>query len=431
MRRVRILAEEATHPLYRNAYALLLSGVLTSGLGIIFWAIAARTYPLAEVGLNSTLISTLLFTGAISQLNLQSALYRYVPGAGDRASALVRGIYAFVGGASLIVGTVTAIALIALGVLPGGADAVNPWYGVAYVASVVIWSTFAIQDHVLASLRLTVWVPLENLVFAAVKLGLVVPFLAFHPFGIFVAWMVPAALGVIVVSGLILGVLLPRRRASGSQVHFTAREVVRFASADYVAGVFATSASTLMPIIVFVMLGAQESGWFYPVWLIGVTLRLVPTAMFASLMVESAAGHADFERDGRRVLRRLGLLIVPAVIAVVVAAPLPLLVFGADYAEAGALPLRILAVAVLPFTVNVFAAYFVRSRAQMRRMIAIDSALAVGSIGLSLVLVPLVGTTGVAIAVLVTQSVVAVVLSLTVLRPVFRAWRGVSVAEPA
>src|SRR3979411_1237239 len=69
-------------PLYRNGYALMLSSATTSTLGVGYWILAARMYKTADVGLNSASISAMLFLAGVSQLNLMSALLRFLPGAG-------------------------------------------------------------------------------------------------------------------------------------------------------------------------------------------------------------------------------------------------------------------------------------------------------------------------------------------------------------
>lgn len=424
MIRLSRLAGEFRVPLFRNAYALLLSSLLTSGLGIVYWAVATNVYPTTDVGIGASLISILMFITSISTLNLQSVLYRYVPRAGANARALVFGTYAFVIVSGIFFGTIIAAGGTALGALPADIERPDAAIIAAFVGSVVIWNVFAFQDHVLASMRLSVWIPVENVIFAVLKMVLLVAFVAMHPFGIYISWVVSAAIGVAVVSGTIFGFLLPRLRGHAPTEQITAAGIVRFVAADYTAGVFATAASSLMPVLVFVLLGPAQSAYFYPVWLIGQMLRLAPIAMYSSLLVESASGHAEYEHDGRRVLRIVALTLGLPVVALLVAAPVVLAIFGADYADAGALPMRLLALTAIPFAVNSFAAYLARSQTRLRIVIAIEAAVAIPSIIGALALAPTLGLTGVTLAILVAQAAVAAVVSASVLRPVLRTWWG-------
>ena len=59
--RLRGVIEHLRTPLYRNGYALIASTGITSILGLLYWAIAARTYDTETVGLNSSAISILIF----------------------------------------------------------------------------------------------------------------------------------------------------------------------------------------------------------------------------------------------------------------------------------------------------------------------------------------------------------------------------------
>src|SRR3954463_13255604 len=76
-------------PLYRNGYALILSTGITSALGLLYWAVAAKFYQTENVGLNSAVISTMIFLSGISQINLQETMVRYLPVAGHRTPRMV------------------------------------------------------------------------------------------------------------------------------------------------------------------------------------------------------------------------------------------------------------------------------------------------------------------------------------------------------
>src|SRR3954447_16691043 len=91
-------------PLYWNGYALIFSSVASSGLGMVYWIIAARVYSPEAVGLNSAMIAAMMFLAGVSQFNLMSALMRFIPGAGRRTSQLVLGAYTFSMIAAIVAG---------------------------------------------------------------------------------------------------------------------------------------------------------------------------------------------------------------------------------------------------------------------------------------------------------------------------------------
>ena len=98
-------------PLFLNAYALGLSGVVTSGLGVVYWAVAARTYPSDVVGVNAALLSLVTLLANVAQLNLRSGFGRFLPVAGTRTAGLV------VGGYVLTAVLATALGLLVVGML--------------------------------------------------------------------------------------------------------------------------------------------------------------------------------------------------------------------------------------------------------------------------------------------------------------------------
>jgi O-antigen/teichoic acid export membrane protein len=410
------LAASLRLPLYRNAYALILSAVLGGGLGILYWALAARIYPTEDVGIGASLVSILMFVSIVSQLNLRSAMYRYLPQAGRRAWTLVAGAYAFVVGAVVLIGLAVAVVGAILHVLPETRIS-SPAIALAFILGAVVWSLFSFQDHILTSLRYTVWVPVESVVFSLVKIGALFLLIDLHPFGVYLSWVVSAAVGVLVVSGIIFRVLLRRVPTGDDAVPISVRGIVRYAAADYAAGIFSMAGTALMPVLVFLLLGATASAHFYAVWLITTTLYLVPISMLSSLMVEHASDKADFRADARHALFQVGLLLTLPIAALLLAAPIILSPFGPEYGAAGELPLRLLALSIIPYTVNAAAAYYARSQARMRSVIAIEASVAIPSLILAVVLVPQLGLTGVSVAVLMGQSAVAVVTSLTVARP--------------
>lgn len=93
-------------PLYRNGYALVLSSAFTSLLGMVYWVLAAHLYSAEIVGLNSAAISAMMFLAGIAQLNLTSALIRFIPGAGASTRRLVVGAYGLSALVALAVGLI-------------------------------------------------------------------------------------------------------------------------------------------------------------------------------------------------------------------------------------------------------------------------------------------------------------------------------------
>jgi O-antigen/teichoic acid export membrane protein len=95
-------------------------------------------------------------------------------------------------------------------------------------------------------------------------------------------------------------------------------------------------------------------------------------------------------------------------------------IFGSAYAKHGAALLRLLAIGLLPASICILAWGLARVLDRVRTLIITQAILAVLMLTLTALLVPHLGIEGVGVAWLVSQSVVAVILSFTQLWPVLR-----------
>ena len=158
-------------PLTRSGYSVMASSALSAVLGVGFWALAAHAFTPAEIGTSGVLIAAMMTVSSVCQLNLGNALLRFLPQAGDRAGETVIAAYGVASVAALVGGT--AFVLIA----PEISDAFafipeTPWLRFAFVAAVVAWGVFALQDSALTALRRASWLPVENSSYGLAKLVL-------------------------------------------------------------------------------------------------------------------------------------------------------------------------------------------------------------------------------------------------------------------
>ncbi len=414
-------------PLFLNAYALGLSGVVTSGLGVVYWAVAARAYPSDVVGVNAALLSLVTLLANVAQLNLRSGFGRFLPVAGDGMARLVRGGYLITTLIATVLGLLVIGMLAAAPSLLPGVELTSA-LAVLFPLTVILWTVFTVQDHVLIGLRRSTIVPLENGVFALAKVILLVPFAGLLAgYGILVSWLLPTAVGAVIVTGWILLRLVPRRQREAAATaapadRVTANDVVRYVGADYVGALFAIGSTSILPVIVLSTVGATSSAHWYMVSLIAMATQLVPSVLATSLLVEVAASSASFEADGSRVLRQLLVLLGPIVVVLVVFADPILSIFGADYAREGATALRLMAVAGIPYALINLAFIRLRIERRMHLVVAAQVVLALLLVVPAIVVLPVYGITGLALVILAAHILVAVPLSVAELRPLLAAF---------
>jgi O-antigen/teichoic acid export membrane protein len=72
-----------------NSVAVVSSSALTSLLGLAFWAVSAKLFPAAEVGIAAATTSSAMMLSTLASLSLGAMYERFLPLAGRRAGALV------------------------------------------------------------------------------------------------------------------------------------------------------------------------------------------------------------------------------------------------------------------------------------------------------------------------------------------------------
>ncbi len=402
-------------PLYRNGYALVMSSLSTSGLGMVYWILAAHLYPAEVVGINSAMISALMFLSAASQLNLNNGLIRFIRNAGRFARRFAAISYVV----SIAISGVAC--LVFLAGLKYWAPAMtvitsNPLLVVWFVAATAGWCIFALQDGILTGIRYATWVPVENTIYSLEKIALLAIFAFFIPgLGIFGAWTLGVVALILPTNILIFRSLLAWRPDSAhtEKTSFTSTQVVKFVAADYLGGVSWMACTYLMPVIVTSRIGPAANAYFYLAWTIANTLYLITPNIGSSLIAETSTEPDKVWSHLHRIFLQVSSLVIPLALVIAAAAPTILRIFGNRYSIEGALLLRLLALSAIP---NMITSLFISvARAQQHRVAMVVTMVtsSVGILALSFLLIPHFGILGVGMAWLSSQTIGAIVILLT------------------
>jgi O-antigen/teichoic acid export membrane protein len=417
---IRYLMKHLRTPMYRNGYALLLSGFTSAGLGMIYWLLAARSYPAATVGLSSAAIAAMMLLSGASQLSLNSALVRFVPLAGRATGRLVGYSYLISAMAAAVIGLIFCLGLdrLAPALRP---FLVNPVRQRTFVLAIMIWCIFALQDSALTGLRQAMWVPLENTAVTVVKIVLLLVFARYsRQYGIFASWMIPVAASILPLNLLIFRRLIPDHVQASKDLatRLVPRQIGKYILANYLGSLFFLASTTLLPIIVINLVGPKANAFFYMPWMIATALQLIAVNMTTSFTVEATRDQMKLSIYCYRVLMQSMRLLIPLVVIILLGAPLILLLFGRDYANEGAMLLRLLALSAIPNVIVVLYVSLARVENRVRGIVMVQGALCVLVLSMSYVLLQTFGITGVGLAWLASQTVVAVFLWLTRLRSI-------------
>ncbi|GAA1216602.1 hypothetical protein GCM10009608_62160 [Pseudonocardia alaniniphila] len=350
----------------------------------------------------------------LSSSNMGVLFGRVLAAAGVKSRRLVLGGYGIAVALSLVLGAVFVL-IIPNHLLAGTVEKFT------FPLLVALFSLFALQDWVLTGIRKAVWIPVEQLLFAIAKLGLLVLFSvwALHN-GIILAWMLPCLLAVLVVNAVLLGRTLPRRREPVAADMPDRRGLTRIFLAEYATGAVMYVVPLTLPLLVVAVLGTEANAYYAVPWLIGESLGLLIYNISSSYLVEAAHDKQRIAALMARTIRLIALVAVPGVAVVVIAAPWILSIMGPEYADQGSTVLRLMVVAVLFSTVSTLYVAICRIQLQMARVVVIEAMIAVLVIGLAVALIRPLGIAGVGLGYLVAELIVAV----ATIRPLVRFLRA-------
>lgn len=393
--------------LYRTGYLLLIGQFLAGLSGGVFWLLAARLYAPAVVGTGSAAIAAMQLLSGVAQLNMSSALVRFVPVAAPRARAMI-------GSALAVTAALSALAaVIFIAGLPWWAPGLagmlgSPAMRIWFVASTIAWTVLALIAPALVSVSRPAAVPTINGVFGVGRISFVIALAALFPtVGVWFSWTAATVIAAVLTLGYLFLRVVPQFTKSSTVTQFvpTRRDIARYVGPDYAGSTCWFVTVMVTPLLVFNAVGPQQAAVFSLAWTVTVTLYEIATSFGQSQLAAGAATPDRMEVHFRQALwQTLGLLTVPALV-IMLAAPHILAIFGQYYAERGSSVLRLLALSAFPNAVLTLEV--VRARV-LRKLgtVAVGLASMCGLVVLLIVvLVPRMGIDGAGVAWLIALTI--------------------------
>jgi O-antigen/teichoic acid export membrane protein len=411
--------------LFRSTHALMLTTVVNGALGFGFWVLAARLYTPELVGINSALIAVMTTIATLAQFSFGVMFIRFLPESSRPRQMILIG-YALSAGTAVVIAVLLAIVVPRIS---GDLSVLrtHPWLAAAWVASVALWCVFGLQDRALTALRFTRWVPVENGIFGAAKIVVLLSLAAVGAAqGILFAWIIPMVLLIVPVNWLLFGPAARRHtpiHQDGVVRSFGRRRVLHFLGLTGVATVFDQGMQAAIPLLVVGILGPTQNAYFYIPFAIVMTVEILIDSGSVALTVEGSFAATRLRELTVSVVRRLLTLVSPVIVALIIFAPFVLVFFGADYVEHSTTVLRLLVLAtVLRGAIGVFVGV---CRVQGRAVVIFVQSLATSVLGVAFIAVGahVGGLNGVGVGWLAANAVVAVALL-----PMF--WRYLRSSRP-
>lgn len=406
--------------LYRNAVYLMLSRGVTAILGFVFWILAARLYSAADVGLASAIIAAAGLLALLSTLGLDYGLIRFLPNSGEKSNVTINSIFTISGLLSII------FVLIFLAGLNLWSPALiflrqNLIWFIAFLVFTATYTLFYLLSSSFIAKRRTGFTLTQTIINSSLRLALVIPLAAFfYSGGIFGSWLI----GFVVATGAGIFLFLPRVQAGYRFFPAIRREVINemahFSLANYIAILLWAAPASVLSLMVINFLGAEANAYFFIAWGVAGLLSTIVMATSYSLFAEGSYDEAKLGQNIRRSLKLVLTLLIPAIILVFLIGGKVLLLFGRAYSENATTLLWILAASALPLSINYIYFGVKRVQKKMKNVIWLSALIAVGTLGLSWVLLPRMGILGVGIASLISQGIAALIIVYNLWRPIKR-----------
>jgi O-antigen/teichoic acid export membrane protein len=420
----------------KNAFSLVATTGLTSGLGFAYWAVAAKLFSQQSVGYSVAAISITTLMSWLGVFGLGTLLIGELP---RRASLTER--VGLISSAVIASGVISLILTLGFVVITphftASFDDVTNSVGRAAVlcAAVVLTAMGVVFDSATIGLLRGGLQLTRNLTFVVVKMFtlLAAAFVIHRTFGIgiFLSWVaaIPLSLVPIIIRlWTTHELILPR--PDWTELFRLRNTVFAHSWLNFAI----QGPPLLLPVLVASVVPASVNAGYFLAWTIANMLFILPGHL-TTVLFAVAAGDSDALAPKLRFTLRVSIMIgVPAMLALSLGSHFILSIFGAGYAKVATVPLALMALGYLPSLPKSNYIAVCRAQGRISRAAGLLTAFALVEVAASVIGILRWGIIGLTVC----RLAVMVVEGLLTLRPVIEAARipgrhrrsGLSVAMP-
>lgn len=333
---------------FLNTYLLIIMRVLGAGLGFLFWALAARTITVNDVGLASGAVSLTALLAGLAQLGLGYGLVRHLAQV-DEPNQLLN--------MSIVISTLAGFGLALLPFISMSAwsPVLLPWRDSLFVTLCFI---VLVLSTTLSQLLHWAFLATRRVEFSLIKqtgqaflaimwllmLGKVIPG--------YLAALAAYTIATVMSLGVAFWVFLPRAQPgyrfdlSFKLSPFTS--FTRFSLINHVTDQIQRVPDTLLPLMVIHLLGPSAGAYFFVVWTLARSIAAWAGSIAESLFAEGSNTPALASAFAWRSVKPGLLLAGGMTLAMIATAKVILSIYGHDYVEQGVVLLYLVALAAIP-----------------------------------------------------------------------------------
>jgi O-antigen/teichoic acid export membrane protein len=390
--------------LVRNSGFIMATTIVNSGLGFVFWTIAARSFQPSVVGLAAAIVAAMSVTSLICGVGSDAVVIAFLPSR-NPGSDWSRTLHAalLVGASASLAGAILVTAL-----LPKFSAQFAVLSGVvafSFAICTVAWTLSTVLDATFVAERTARYMLVRNSTLAVGKLlllALAVIFVHASWLSIFLPWVSASVLSVVIAF-----LLLPRlRRGYTAQFNGLPAEIRKLSSrfaGHHLIGLTGALPPLILPVLVTARLSSAQNAYFYATWMVGGVFFVVSPAVASALFAEGSHERVDLPAKIRTSAKFILCLLAPLSLVYLVCGQFVLGLFGERYASEGWPVLLLLLASALPDAVTNIYVSVMRVYGRLARAGALNAAIAATTVVLAWVLLPDLGIKAAALAWLVAQ----------------------------
>ena len=352
-----------------NAGSLVGTTLVTSVLGFGYWWVAARMFPPEAVGFASAATSAMMLLGSICILGLGTLLTGELQRHPGNEMPLINAALLLVGGVGGGVGIVFAL------IAPFTSSAFLPLRAsfqdiLLFAFGVSLTTITLVLDQALIGLlrgEVQFW---RNILFSVLKLvallGAGLWLSHSVSLTIYNTWTLGNVLSLLILAGFVL--LKGGEYGKTYAPHWgLLRQLKGAAIQHHILNLIIQAPALALPLFVAALLSIEANAWFYIAWMITSFMSVGTRSLATVLYAESSTQPAVLAYKARLTIGIAFVTCLLGNLVLQIGAKEVLGVFGHNYAEQGALSLRILGLAAFPSIIKSYYLAACRIRNQLKQ----------------------------------------------------------------
>jgi len=385
---------------------MLNTGVMAL-FGFFFWIINARLYSTEQVGIGTTLISTMTLLSSFSILGLGDGLIRYLP-VSEFKNKNINTSFTIVALTSILI---SAIFLIFLKTFSPKLLFIkeNLTFSLLFILFISLSALNEISEYTFIAYRSSKFLLIKNTISSTAKIILPILLVTLGAYGIFMSMAIATAIAFLLSLALLILRFnyLPKPAINRNVI----KQITKFSLGNYTSGFIVGLPSMLMPLLITNLIGAKFSAYYYMDMMIVSLLHIIPMATSQSLFTEGSYNETELKVHLKKAIKIISMIIIPLIIIVFLFGNYILLAFGKEYSYEGFILLKLLSISGIFISVNVVGGTILKIKYKIKLMILLSfiTAFTILSLSIFLLKTNLFGVIGVGVSWIIGQGVTTLI----------------------